>query len=145
VKGGQIRLEDLFDHNYVSIPNTRPQKFTSKFDALTDRIFPPVQEPILEGIAEVAYAGAVDTNGYFPTHNKRFSKPLTGDENVDFVNNRTKRIFSDPVGKKCGAHEQPFLLQTYRRDTGEIMHDLSVPIYVQGRHWGGFRLGYRTE
>ncbi len=145
VKSGQIRLEDLFDHNYVSIPNTKPQKFASKFDALTDKLFPPVQEPILEGIAEVAYAGAVDLNGYFPTHNKRFSKPLTGDEKVDFVNNRTKRIFSDPVGKKCGAHEQPFLLQTYRRDTGEIMHDLSVPIYIQGRHWGGFRLGYRTE
>jgi len=145
VKGGQIRLDDLFDHNYVPIPNTRPQKFTSKFDSLTDRIFPPVQEPILEGIAEVAYAGAVDLNGYFPTHNKRFSQPLTGDEKVDFVNNRTKRIFNDPVGKKCGAHEQAFLLQTYRRDTGEVMHDLSAPIYVQGRHWGGFRLGYRTE
>ena len=145
VRGGQIKLDDLFDHDYVPIPNTKPQKFTSKFDALTDRIFPPIQEPILEGIAEVAYAGAVDVNGYFPTHNKRFSKPLTGDEKVDFVNNRTKRIFNDPVGKKCGTHEQPFLLQTYRRDTGEIMHDLSVPIYVQGRHWGGFRLGYRTE
>lgn len=145
VKSGQIRLDDLFDHNYVPIPNTKPQKFTSKFDALTDKLFPPVQEPILEGIAEVAYAGAVDLNGYFPTHNKRFSQPLTGDEKVDFLNNRTKRIFNDPVGKKCGAHKQPFLLQTYRRDTGEIMHDLSVPIYVQGRHWGGFRLGYRTE
>ncbi len=145
VKGGQIRLDDLFDHNYVPIPNTKPQKFTSKFDTLTDRLFPPVQEPILEGIAEVAYAGAVDTNGYFPTHNKRFTQPLTGDEKVDMANNRTKRIFNDPVGKKCGAHEQAFLLQTYRRDTGEVMHDLSVPIYVQGRHWGGFRLGYRTE
>ncbi len=145
VRGGQIKLDELFDHDYVPIPNTRPQKFTSKFDTLTDRLFPPIQEPILEGIAEVAYAGAVDVNGYFPTHNKRFSKPLTGDEKVDFLNNRTKRIFNDPVGKKCGSHEQPFLLQTYRRDTGEIMHDLSVPIYVQGRHWGGFRLGYRTE
>jgi methyl-accepting chemotaxis protein len=145
VRSGQIKLDDLFDHNYVPIPNTRPQKYTSKFDALTDKIFPPVQEPVLEGIPEVAYAGAVDVNGYFPTHNKRFSKPLTGDEKVDFVNNRTKRIFNDPVGKKCGSHEQAFLLQTYRRDTGEIMHDLSVPIYVQGKHWGGFRLGYRTE
>ena len=39
----------------------------------------------------------------------------------------------------------PVLLQTYRRDTGEIMHDISVPIQVNGRHWGGFRIGYRTE
>jgi len=35
-------------------------------------------------------------------------------------------------------------LQTYKRDTGEVMHDLSVPIYVRGRHWGGFRVGYRS-
>ena len=145
VRAGQIRLEDLFDRNYQPIPNTRPQKYTSKFDALTDKLFPPVQEPILDANQEVAYAGAVDTNGYFPTHNKRYTQPLTGDERVDMANNRTKRIFDDPVGRKCGAHEQAFLLQTYRRDTGEVMHDLSVPIYVQGRHWGGFRLGYRTE
>ena len=145
VRTGQVKLDDLFDHNYVPIPNTRPQKYTTRFDALTDKLFPPIQEPILEAHKEAAYAGAVDLNGYFPTHNKRFSKPLTGDEKVDFVNNRTKRIFDDPVGKRCGSHEQAFLLQTYRRDTGEIMHDLSVPIYVQGRHWGGFRLGYRTE
>ena len=44
-----------------------------------------------------------------------------------------------------GAGQAGLALQTYRRDTGEIMQDLSVPIYVQGRHWGGFRLGYRTE
>ncbi|MBE7421450.1 MAG: methyl-accepting chemotaxis protein [Zoogloeaceae bacterium] len=145
VRGGQIGLDDLFDRDYVPIPNTKPQKYTTKFDALTDRLFPPLQEPILDANKEVAYAGAVDLNGYFPTHNKRFSKPLTGDEKIDFVNNRSKRIFNDPVGKRCGSHEQPFLLQTYRRDTGEVMHDLSVPIYVQGRHWGGFRVGYRTE
>jgi len=28
----------------------------------------------------------------------------------------------------------PFLLQTCKRDTGEVMHDLSVPIYVNDRH-----------
>ena len=62
---------------------------------------------------------------------------------------RSKRIFDDPVGRQCGQHEMPFLLQTYRRDTGEIMHDISAPVYVGGRHWGGrhwggFRIGYRA-
>jgi methyl-accepting chemotaxis protein len=54
-------------------------------------------------------------------------------------------MFNDPVGKRCGSHEQPFLLQTYRRDTGEIMHDISAPVYVKGRHVGGVRIGYKTE
>ena len=145
VKSGAIKLDDLFDQNYVPIPNTKPQKFHTRFDALTDKVLTPLQEAMVEQHQEMAYAIGCDVNGYVPTHNKRFTKPLTGDEKVDFVNNRTKRIFNDPVGKKCGAHEQPFLLQTYRRDTGEIMHDISAPVYVQGRHWGGFRIGYRTE
>ena len=140
-----IVLDDLFDQNYVPIPNTKPQKFSTKFDALMDRILPGLQEPVLNKGKEVAYAIAIDRSGYVPTHNNRFCQPLTGDEAKDMVGNRTKRLFSDPVGKRCGTHEQPFLIQTYRRDTGEIMHDISAPVYVQGRHWGGVRIGYKTE
>ncbi len=44
-----------------------------------------------------------------------------------------------------GAHTGKVLVQTYRRDTGEVMHDLSVPIHLKGRHWGGFRMGYKAN
>lgn len=142
---GQIKLDDLFDQNYVPLPNTKPQKFHTKFDDLCDRILPPVQEPVLATGSEITYAIACDRRGYVPTHNNRFCQPLTGNEAKDFVGNRTKRIFGDPVGKRCGDHALPFLLQTYRRDTGEIMHDISAPVYIKGRHWGGVRIGYRTE
>jgi methyl-accepting chemotaxis protein len=145
VERGDLKLEDLFDQNYVPIQNTKPQKFQTRYDSLADRILPNLQEPLLEKNREIAYAIACDLNGYVPTHNKRFTLPLTGDEKKDVLGNRTKRVFSDPVGKRCGAHEAPFLLQTYRRDTGEIMHDISAPVYVRGRHWGGFRIGYRTD
>ena len=142
---GQIRLDDLFDATYLPIPNTNPQKFSTKFDTFCDKLLPALQEPALGGIPEAGYVIACDLRGYVPTHNTRYCQPLTGDEKKDRVNNRTKRIFDDPVGKRCGEHELPFLLQTYRRDTGEILHDMSAPIYVKGRHWGGLRIGYRTE
>ncbi|MBA3033454.1 MAG: methyl-accepting chemotaxis protein [Gammaproteobacteria bacterium] len=145
VDRGQIKLDELFDRSYTPIANTKPQKFSSRYDTLTDKLLPPLQEPVLAGNPAVAYAIAVAGDGYCPTHNKCYTQPLTGDEKQDTANNRTKRIFSDPVGKQCGTHELPFLLQTYRRDTGEIMHDISAPIYIKGRHWGGFRIGYRTE
>jgi methyl-accepting chemotaxis protein len=144
VRDGRISEADLFDRNYQPIPGTNPQKFTTRFDRFTDETLPAIQEPILEEHATVAYAGAVDDRGYFPTHNRRFSRPLTGNYDVDLANNRTKRIFSDRTGSRCGSNTQPFLLQTYKRDTGEVMHDVSVPIYVYGRHWGGFRIGYRS-
>lgn len=145
VDRGSISLDALFDQNYVPIPNTKPQKFHTKFDDLCDRVLPAVQEPFLDRVKEITYAIACDRRGYVPTHNKRFTQPLTGDEAKDVLGNRTKRIFSDPVGKRCGDHVLPFLLQTYRRDTGEIMHDISAPVLVKGRHWGGVRIGYRTE
>ena len=141
---GRITQAALFDRNYKAIPNTNPAKHSTQFDDFTDQVLPEVQEALLVALPQLVYAGAVDNNGYFPTHNKKFSQPLTGDYDVDLVNNRTKRIFSDRTGKRCGANTKPFLLQTYKRDTGEVMHDLSVPIYVNGRHWGGFRVGYRS-
>lgn len=142
---GQIQLDDLFDSTYKPLGKTRPEKFNTKFDALCDKLLPPVQEPYLAGTPEITYTIACDRRGYVPTHNNKFCQPLTGDDKKDTLGNRTKRIFGDTVGKRCGDHELPFLLQTYRRDTGEIMHDISAPIYVKGRHWGGLRIGYRTE
>ncbi len=145
LKSGQITSEALFDRKYTPIPNTNPQKHTTRFDSFTDRALPALQEQLLARMPQLAYAGAVDNNGYFPTHNKKFSQPLTGNYDVDIVNNRTKRIFNDRTGSRCGSNTKPFLLQTYKRDTGEVMHDLSAPIYVDGRHWGGFRIGYRSS
>lgn len=145
IENGRITQHDLFDRNYLPINGTNPQKYNTKFDRFTDEVLPDLQEPIVDKYSAILYAGAVDDNGYFPTHNKIYSQPLTGDYETDMINNRTKRIFDDSTGSRCGSHTNPFLVQTYKRDTGEVMHDLSVPIMVNGKHWGGFRIGYLAE
>jgi methyl-accepting chemotaxis protein len=145
INSGKLTEADLFDQDYQLIPNTNPQKFTTKYDSFTDKTLPSIQEPILDIDSKIVLAGAVDKNGYFPTHNQRYSKALTGKYELDLANNRTKRIFDDRTGSRCGANTKPFLLQTYIRDTGEVMHDISAPIYVNGKHWGGFRIGYISE
>jgi methyl-accepting chemotaxis protein len=142
---GEITEADLFDRKYVPIPNTNPQKYHTRFDAFTDKKVPAVQEAAAAKYPWISYLIAVDENGYCPTHVKRYTKELTGDYQYDLINNRTKRIFSDRTGKRCGSHTKKFLLQTYKRDTGEVMFDLSVPIYVNGKHWGGLRTGYRAK
>ena len=142
IRSGRISEADVFDEQYTPIPNTEPSKFHTKYDAIFDQILTTFQESFLEATPEAIYAIAIDRNGYVPTHNKRFSLPLTGDLARDLVGNRTKRKFTDPVGLGCGKNRQTFLLQTYRRDTGEIMHDMTAPITVCGCHWGGFRIGY---
>jgi methyl-accepting chemotaxis protein len=145
ITNNSISQQQLFDFNYKPLGNTEPQKFTTSFDKFTDQHLPEIQEPLLKEFTSMIYAGAVDINGYFPTHNKCFSKPLTGNPKVDVVNNRTKRLFNDPTGIRCGKHTDKFLLQTYKRDTGEIMHDVSAPIFVNGKHWGGFRIGFKAK
>ncbi len=142
---GSLTQAQLFDSNYQPIPNTNPQKFTTGFDRFTDSNLPSIQEAILDNNTDIIYAGAVDVRGYFPTHNRKFTQALTGNRERDLAGNRTKRIFDDPTGKRCGSNVESFLLQTYKRDTGEVMHDLSAPIYVNGKHWGGFRIGYKAE
>jgi methyl-accepting chemotaxis protein len=141
---GQISEPDLLSQDHQPVPHTNPQKYTSRFDAFTDRILPGIQEAVLRHSPELVFAICTNRRGYVPTHNDKFAHPLTGRYDVDLINSRSKRIFSDRTGSRCGAHTQKVLLQTYKRDTGEIMHDLSVPIWVNGKHWGGFRMGYKA-
>ena len=147
VDGGQIGLGELFDENYQEIPGSNPIQHLTKFAALTDRLLPPIQEPVLEFDPRVAFCATVDRNGYLPTHNNKFSQKPTTDPVWNNANCRNRRIFNDRTGLRAGRNDAPFLLQTYRRDMGGgkyvMMKDVSAPIRVKGRHWGGIRIGYR--
>lgn len=145
IDAGQISLEDLFDRHYQAIPDTHPAKYRTRFDRYTDQVLPAIQEPLLPRHEGLVFAIACTQQGYVPTHNQAFSQPLTGDIQHDTLHNRSKRKFADRTGIRCGSHQQAVLLQTYTRDTGELMHDLSVPIMLKGRHWGGLRLGYKPQ
>ncbi len=86
-----------------------------------------------------------DKNGYAPAHNSAFSHAPTGDPAIDLARCRHKRIFNDPVGLKLARNQKPSLFQTYVRDTGEILNDLSMPITINGRHWGAVRIGFKMD
>ncbi|KFE55204.1 chemotaxis protein [Pseudomonas syringae] len=141
----KIAIDDLFDRRYQPVANTSPAKFQTRFDRYTDQVLPGIQEPLLSQHDGLVFAIACTPDGYVPTHNTAFSNPPTGDMSVDMVRSRSKRKFDDRTGIRCGSHQKAVLLQTYTRDTGELMHDLSVPIMVKGRHWGGLRLGYKPQ
>lgn len=145
LNAGRLSVEDLFDRNYQAQPGTNPTRYSTRFDRYADEVLPAIQEPLLERENALVYVIATTPDGYVPTHNRAFSQPPVGNPEVDRVKSRSKRLFDDRTGKRCGSHERKVLLQTYSRDTGELMHDLSVPIMVRGRHWGGLRLGYRPE
>lgn len=146
---GEIRMEDLGDSRYVPIPGTAPQQHMTRFVAFTDRVLPEIQEPMLALSPRVVFCAAVDRNGFLPTHNRKFSQTQGKDPLWNTANCRNRRIFNDRTGLASARNRKPFLLQTYRRDMGGgqfvIMKELSAPIMVRGRHWGGLRLAYRFD
>ena len=145
LQSGRISASDLFDRHYQPIAGSFPAKYKTRFDGYADQVLPAIQEPLLSQHEGLVFAIACTAEGYVPTHNNAFNHPPCGDRAVDTLKSRSKRLFNDRTGIRCGSHQKPVLLQTYMRDTGELMHDLSVPIMVNGRHWGGIRLGYKPE
>jgi len=144
ITSGRFTADDIFDTNYVPIPGTDPQKYHTKYDTFLDKAIQELEDEYLKD-EQVVFAVLVDRNGYLPTHNTKYSKPLTGDKEKDKVGNRTKRLFNDEVGLKAAKNEQELLKQVYSRDTGERMWDISAPVIVNGKHWGGFRIGFSME
>jgi methyl-accepting chemotaxis protein len=144
---GEITLEQLMDENYREIPNTNPKQYLTDYVAFTDRVLPPIQDPIQKSDPRIVACVAWARGGYLPTHNPDYRLPQGKDPVWNHANCRNRRLFSDRGVTKVAANTKPFLLLNYRRDMGGgnfvLMKDLSSPIFVQGRHWGAFRMGIR--
>ncbi len=141
IDNGVFSVADAFDESYIPIPGFDPPKYHTKYDSYLDKSILSLEDEFLKDESAV-FAVAVDRNGYLPTHNTRYQQPPTGDKEKDKVGNRTKRIFSDEVGLKAARNTTEGFLQVYHRDTGETMWDISTPVFVKRKHWGGFRIGY---
>jgi methyl-accepting chemotaxis protein len=140
VDNGVFSDTDAFDKKYEQFGNFDPPKYHTKYDSYMDKAILSLQDEFLLD-KSIVYAVALDVNGYLPTHNTRYQQPITGDRAKDIVGNRTKRMFTDPVAAMASKNTEKSLRQVYKRDTGETMWDVSSPIYVQGKHWGCFRVG----
>ncbi|QBJ79213.1 methyl-accepting chemotaxis protein [Aquitalea sp. USM4] len=133
---------DVFDKRYQQIPGSKPPKYHTAYDEKLAGLVQPHYDALVRDVVGGRFCLLVDGNGYAPTHNSWYSQAVTGDEEKDLINSRDKRIFSDPAGLKSAHNTQPFLLHTYMRDTGEILSELTLPVYLDGRHWGALRLGF---
>lgn len=133
---------NLFDRQYRPIKDTLPKKFETGYSKYFVEKFQPLYDSLVKATEGGKFSLLVDSNGYAPTHNSWFSLPLTGDPAKDLVGSRDRRMFNDPAGLRAAQNQRRFLIQTYVRDTGEVMTELDLPVIVAGQHWGGLRLGF---
>ena len=143
-----ISIDEMFDADYVEIPDTNPLQHRTRILNWADRALPPFQEAFLAKDPRMAFCVMIDRNGYLPVHNKIYSHPQRpGDVVWNTANSRNRRIFNDAAGLAAGRNLRPYLIQSYARDMGNgktvMMREIDVPIRVNGRHWGGFRTAYK--
>jgi len=132
---------NVWDQDYRPQPETNPQKYLVSYCAAFEQQMQPLFEQALGSLRGGVYALIVDARGYGAIHNRKYSQPLTGNYQNDLVGNRTRRIWDDVTGQRGAKNTLPLLVQTYARDTGEILSEINLPILVGGRHWGGVRVG----
>jgi methyl-accepting chemotaxis protein len=138
---------DVFDKRYRPIPGTDPQQYGVSYGEAFERLFRPFYDQIAAEIPGCDLAVMVTRDEiYPPTHVSKYCLPQTGDLAYDLAHSRDRRFHNgNPMLCKCGNDTRDFLFQAYVRDIGDIFVLVSKPVYVQGRHWGGFMFGLQHE
>jgi methyl-accepting chemotaxis protein len=141
------RGADLFDKNYVRTnPDQLPEKYDTSYTNAYEQIIRPIFDKVTADNPMLAMACAFDVNGYLPAHNSKISQPMTGNFEKDNALSRHRRLYNATRAERRRAEQtSPFLLLTFIRDTGEIMNSISVPMYVNGQHWGNFCTGFAPD
>lgn len=165
------RLARLFDVSKVPPTGFDPPKFVTPWDEAVDRQFTAICDRYTGMDPRVVFVTIPDINGFLCAHLSRHTRAWTGHYEQDLVGNRVKR-FSDNrtelaaarvgipgaerVPRRAGRAEwaaagvdpdalsepNAFILQTYARNTGEIVHNLAVPVFVRGHRFGALRLAF---
>ncbi|AEA33884.1 hypothetical protein [Hippea maritima] len=143
IENKEISEEQLWDRNYIEVPGTNPRKYTTKFTDFAKKYIQPIEDEILSKHKKFVFVVLVDDNGYLPSHNSKYDKPLTSDYKKDLLGNRSMRIFNDFTGITAARNTRKYILQPYPRDVGVLMFDISSEIKLNGKHWGALRIGFK--
>lgn len=138
----QVTVDQLMDTKYEWIEGTNPKKFRTPYDQIFDNTIQKCEDEFLND-EDVIFSILIDRNGYVPTHNSKYSKPLQASSEENLYYSRSKRNFADKpeiqeILKYRGDGTVKYL---YTRDTGEMMWDIGAPLQLRGRHWGAFLVG----
>ena len=174
-KGSSISsLSRLFDVSRVPPSGFDPPKFGTPYDAIVDKELMRLIDAMLAREPMVNTATIIDLNGYIPIHPSKVCKDWTGNRETDLLTNRCKKFYlgASLRGARVGLPQaaelgervtrtdlqradcnlayseeaaQDFLVQTYARDTGEVVVLLTVPCYVMGQRFGAATATWKAE
>ncbi|MCX7341223.1 MAG: methyl-accepting chemotaxis protein [Hyphomicrobiales bacterium] len=147
LRSGALSEAQLFDGTYRPVPDSDPPQFEVTYLAALRPYLAAICEAQLKQDPSLIYCVAADRNGYVGVHHPMTSQPQRkGDTAWNHAHARDRRFYNDNAGMTAARSVRPFVIQTYRRNVGfsklQVIREISVPIFVVDRHWGGLKMGY---
>jgi methyl-accepting chemotaxis protein len=147
VAKGEISMDALFDTDYKQVPGVMPPHYVVRHTDFCAGLLQSLFDRVVASSDRIVACTAGDMNNYYPSINSAFAKPPTQDPAFNAANSRARTRQLDRTSLNMMASNKPFLVQTYRRNMGtrfDMMKNVSAPITVNGRRWGGLRIMVRV-
>ncbi len=146
IDAGIITMDDVFDMDLIKIKDSNPERFRNRLTNWADRHWQPFYDGIINSDNNIDGVVCSSTAGYLPTHSSDKSKKPMGDITYDTANCRNGRVMFLPFEEKIKRSNEPYTMVVYRQegdgDNYIISRNVYVPLYIKGRRWGDFELGY---
>ena len=145
---GELSQADVWDTNYQQVPGVEPPHYLVKHTDFCATKFQRLFDETVSSLPNILACTVGDVNNYYPCINSAFAKPPTDDKAFNAANSRGRTKQLDRTSQNMMKSDKPFLVQSYRRNMGtrfDLMKNVSVPIFVGGRRWGGLRIMVRVD
>jgi methyl-accepting chemotaxis protein len=147
IERGELSMEQLFDTNYVRVPNSNPERFRTTLCDWADANWRPLFDRIVAEHPEIKMSSAGDMNGFLPTHITECSRAPTGDLEHDTAHCRNGRILYDETDAAAKRSTAPFFMTVYRQEGDGInyltVRNVYMPAIINGRRWGDVEVAYQ--
>ncbi|AWW74736.1 chemotaxis protein [Erythrobacter sp. KY5] len=149
IQSGSLSLSEAFDQNYELIPGSNPPRYRTSLNHWADRNLRPILDSVKKSDTNIIATTCTDTKGYLPTHLTEMSREPTGDVAHDTKFCRNGRILWGPMDRKAKVSTAPFMMGVYRQEgdgtTYQVVRNVYIPIYINGRRWGDYEIAYSFQ
>jgi methyl-accepting chemotaxis protein len=149
IQSGELTTQALFDRDYQLIPGSNPERFTVACTDWTDKEWRGFLDDFTASDPRILASICSDVNGFLPTHVSAHSRQPTGDLVHDTRYCRNGRLMDDPIDKHAKKSQAPYLMAVYRQENDgqryQVVRNVYVPLFIDGRRWGDYELAYSLD
>jgi len=143
---GRSSARELFEPTYRPRADGGTHRFDTEISGLLiEKVGPLLEEAYRRAGSTAIFVALMDRGGLMidirMTNREEYR--IAGES--DSRSSRLGTLRKDPVTQAAVRNREPFLFQVYTGRSGLTMHEVAVPIFVAGRHFGAVRLGFRPE